>query len=146
MKRLLIVTGLTTGLALSAVLTAGCVTGSGGNGQAAQSAAPGMAAQTSILALQTWLMIQQGKANESATQLAKTNPTEAARQRARATAAGSIMTSLGTLRVESNCARRLQLANAVSTGLQAEFPNYQAELGLGTNLVTVLASGMPGCQ
>lgn len=133
-------------LMLCASLLAGCLTGTGGNGSSAQSGSPGLASQSAILALQTWLVLQQGKATEAATRLAKTNPAEAARQGARAAAAGGIMTSLGALRVESNCARRLQLANAVSAGLQAEFPNYQAELGLGTNLATVLASGMPGCQ
>lgn len=136
-------------LMLSASLIGGCaLTGqsSAGNGQTAQSATPGLATQSSILALQTWLMIQQGKASDSATRLASSNPAEAERQRARAAAAGNIMTSLGALRTESNCSRRLQLATAAAGGLQAEFPTYQTELGLGTNLVTVLVSGMPGCQ
>ncbi|MFZ5724359.1 MAG: hypothetical protein ACOY33_11950 [Pseudomonadota bacterium] len=90
-------------------------------------------AQTTIIGLQTWLMIEQNKA-------------KAAGNTARANSAGSIMTSLGSLRTEPNCARRVQLATAVSTGLQAEFPAYQSELGLGTNLGTILVSGVPGCQ
>lgn len=136
-------------LLLSTSLITGCaMTGQGtsSNGQTAQSATPGLAAQSSILALQTWLMIQQGKASGSAEKLAASNPAEAERQRARAASAGNIMTSLGALRTESNCSRRLQLATAAAGGLQAEFPTYQTELGLGTNLVTVLVSGMPGCQ
>lgn len=137
---------IATALILSASLVTGCAMTGQGNGQAAPSATPGLAAQSSILALQTWLMIQQGKASESATKLASSNPAEAQRQRARAASAGDIMTSLGALRTESNCSRRLQLATAASGGLQAEFPTYQTELGLGTNLVTVLVSGMPGCQ
>lgn len=117
---------------LSTVLLGGCamMAPAGGNGQPAT---PGIAAQTSMIALQTWLMVQQGKATDAG-------------NTARANAAASIMTSLGSLRTEANCARRLQLANAVAGGLQAEFPTYQAELGLGANLATVLASGYPGCQ
>lgn len=134
-------------LAIASTSLTGCnMMGMAGGSASGEQASPSLAAQTSIIALQTWLMVQQTKASEAGDRLARSNPTEAARQRARATSAGSIMTSLGTLRTESNCARRLSLATAVSGGLQAEFPNYQTELGLGTNLVTILAAGFPGCQ
>lgn len=121
-------------LLAATTLLAGCDMLMGGGGNASgQSSSPSVASQTTIIALQTWLMVEQNKARTAG-------------NTSRANAAGNIMGSLGALRVESNCARRLQLATAVSGGLQGEFPNYQAELGLGTNLVNVLASGFPGCQ
>lgn len=135
-------------LTLLALMTtlAGCpmLTGGGAGGANAAPAQPGLAAQGTILALQTWLMLEQSKAKEAGTSAATAQ--ERQKQLARAATAGSIMTSLGSLRSESNCAKRLQLANAVSGGLQAEFPTYQAELSLGTNLAGILVSGFPGCQ
>ncbi len=109
-------------------------------------AQPGLASQSTMLALQTWLMIEQSKASSAATRLAGSNPAEAQKQTARAASAGNIMSSLAVLRTESNCGKRLQLATAVSSGLQSEFPTYQSELSLGTGLAATLASGFPGCQ
>ena len=57
-----------------------------------------------------------------------------------------LLGTLGALRTEANCGNRLRLATTVAAGLGREFPTYQAELGLGANLATVLASGYPGCQ
>ena len=128
-------------LAASVSLT-GCMAPATGEPGAAP-AQPGLAAQGTILGLQTYLMLQQQKANAAADS-AKT-PQEAEKLRARAAAAAGIMSSLAPLRSEPNCAKRLSLANAVSSGLQANFPNYSSELSLGTNLVNILASGMPGC-
>lgn len=116
----------------------------GASGDGSAPAQPSLAAQSTILGLQTWMMLQQSKATEAAA-AAKTVK-EAEKQRARAASAGNILTSLGALRTESNCGKRLALATAVSGGLQSEFPTYQAELSLGTNLVGILAAGFPGCQ
>lgn len=137
---------LVAALLVAASLTStGCLTAGAPaeGGDAAAPAQPGLAAQGTILGLQTYLMLQQQKANTAA-ESAKT-AAEAEKLRARATAAGSIMASLAPLRTEPNCAKRMSLANAVSSGLQANFPNYASELSLGTNLVNILASGMPGC-
>lgn len=128
---------LATAIVLSATtLLAGCnMMGMGGgtaSGSTAQSS-PSVGAQTTIIALQTWLMVEQQKAS-------------AAGKTARAATAGSLIGNLSALRTEPNCATRLRLATTVSGGLQSEFPAYQAELGLGTNLVTILAAGFPGCQ
>jgi hypothetical protein len=130
----------------ASLLNAGCpMLAGGGAGEAGVAPTqPTLATQGTILGLQTYLMMQQTKASAAA-QTAKT-PQDAEKQRARAAAAGNIMSSLAPLRTEVNCARRLQLATAVSGGLQAEFPNYQTELSLGTNLVSILVSGVPGCQ
>lgn len=132
-------------LIAAALLNAGCsmLTGAG-DGSAPASTQPTLATQGTILGLQTWLSMQQAKASAAA-ESAKT-PADAEKQRARAAAAGSIMTSLAPLRTEINCARRLQLATAVSSGLQTQFPTYQSEMSMGTNLVGILVSGMPGCQ
>lgn len=121
----------------AASLTAGCDTlgipGFAGGSANGAAASPSATSQTTIIALQTWLVIEQQKA-------------AAAGKTARAASAGNLVSSLGALRTEPNCARRLQLATAVSGGLQSEFPTYQAELSLGTNLVGILAAGFPGCQ
>lgn len=118
---------------LAAILPlTGCEMLMGGGSANGEAAPPSATAQTTIIALQTWLLVEQNKA-------------KTAGNTARANSAGSISSSLGALRTEANCSRRLQLATAISAGLQSEFPTYQGELGLGTNLVTVLASGYPGC-
>lgn len=123
-----LVIALTAPLAGCELLGMGGAPASGGT-----QAGPSMTAQTTIIALQTWLMVEQQKAT-------------AAGKTARAATAGSLIGNLTSLRTEPNCANRLRLATTVSTGLQGEFPNYQAELGLGTNLVNILAAGYPGCQ
>lgn len=128
---------MTRNLFIALFVSAGLVLGgcavSGGPASGEQPASPSVAAQTTIIALQTWLALEQTKA-------------KAAGQTARANAAGNLITSLTSLRTESNCANRLRLATTISAGLQTEFPTYQAQLGLGTNLVGILAAGYPGCQ
>lgn len=126
-RNLLIALFVSAGLVLG-----GCAV-SGAPASGDQPASPGVAAQTTIIALQTWLSLEQTKA-------------KAAGQTARANAAGNLIGSLTSLRTESNCANRLRLATTISAGLQTEFPTYQAQLGLGTNLVGILAAGYPGCQ
>lgn len=128
---------MTRNLLIALFVSAGLVLGgcavSGAPASGEQPASPGVAAQTTIIALQTWLSLEQTKA-------------KAAGQTARANTAGNLISSLTSLRTESNCANRLRLATTVATGLQTEFPTYQAQLGLGTNLVGILAAGYPGCQ
>ncbi len=126
---------LTAAILSAATLLAGCnMMGLGGTTASANGGAqPSVAAQTSIIALQTWLMIEQQKAT-------------AAGNTSRASLAGSLIGNLTALRTEPNCATRLRLATTVSTGLQAQFPNYQSHLAAGTNLVNVLATGFPGCM
>lgn len=120
-----------------ATLLAGCnmmgLADASASGTPAASASPGVAMQTTIIALQTWLSVEQSKAS-------------GAGNTSRANMAGSLIGNLSSLRTEPNCANRLRLANTVSGGLQTQFPAYQTELGLGTNLATVLVSGFPGCQ
>jgi len=142
MRRLL----LATTTALSLVL-AGCLaTGGAAPGGEARpvSTQPTMATITTIMGIQTFLTLQQTKLSTQAAS-AKT-PAEAEKLRGRAAAAANIMANLTPLRTEINCQRRMQLATAVANGLQTEFPNYQAELSLGTNLANILVTGMPGCQ
>lgn len=129
-RNLVIALFISTSLLLGGCAAPGAPGNSGGGGQAAS---PGVAAQTAIVALQTWLALEQNKAR-------------AAGQTARANTAGELIGSLTSLRTESNCANRLRLATTISAGLQSEFPTYQAQLGLGTNLVGILAAGYPGCQ
>lgn len=139
--RLLIVATTALTLTLSGCLSTG---GAAPGGEPKPvSTQPTMATIGTIMGIQTWLTMQQTKLSTQAA-AAKT-PAEAEKLRARAAAAGNIMTNLSPLRTEINCARRMQLATAVATGMQAEFPNYQAELSLGTNLANILVTGMPGC-
>lgn len=120
-----------------ATLPAGCnmmgLADASASGTPTASASPGVAMQTTIIALQTWLSVEQSKASSAG-------------NTSRANMAGSLIGNLSSLRTEPNCANRLRLANTVSGGLQTQFPAYQTELGLGTNLATVLVSGFPGCQ
>ncbi len=122
---------------IAAALLAGCNTmglaSGSASGTPAASASPSVAAQTTIIALQTWLSVEQSRASSAG-------------NTSRANMAGSLIGNLGSLRTEPNCANRLRLANTVSGGLQTQFPTYQTELSLGTNLATVLVSGFPGCQ
>ncbi|MFZ5757461.1 MAG: hypothetical protein ACOY3X_11195, partial [Pseudomonadota bacterium] len=88
-------------LLAATTLLAGCSMLMGGGTNAnGQPASPGVASQTTIVALQTWLMVEQQKAQRAGNS-------------ARASSAAAISASLGALRTEANCARRLQLATAV---------------------------------